>query len=1136
MQAKDWLSRFDLLRLRRQSAALLLANLFVGVFAAHAQNGPFLYVPTNLRPGVSVVDTSTNSVPFAAIPAGPGIAVAVRGDESAVYVPNDINATVTPVDTAANTLGTPIQLTGGPFVEGLAITPNGKTVYAATVSVEGFPGATGFITPINTATNTAGTPIDVGLNPRGVVASPDGKTIYVANLIVYSLGEGTVTPINTATNTPGTPIPVGPVGSGIQAFSLAITPDGKTLYVANPFGSASGTPSLIAINTATKVATPIPGVAASFGLAVTPNGSTLYVANAFADTVTVINTATNAVITTIPVSGTPNGVAVSPDGRTVYVTNFGTDTVTPINTATNKAGAPIPVVMAPEIFPGIASNGNALLASGLTFVAHTSGALESTLASGPTGSPGPIFTGGTLQFAGPNITSALPIVLEAEGGTFDTLANTATLSGTINGPGALIKIGTGTLILTGDNTYSGGTTINAGTLQLGNGGTTGSITGNVTDNGTLAFNRSNTVIFPGVISGTGSLAQIGPGTTILTAENTYTGGTTISAGTLQLSNGGTTGSIIATTGNIIGNVTDNGILAFNRVGFTLGNVHVVNTFAGVISGTGSVVQLGSDTLVLTANNTYSGGTIIQDGTLVAGVPNAVQATSFALGTGDVFLQGGTLTTPSLDPLIINVGRNYAQGPGGTLALGIGGLDGKDYDHVQVGGNASLNGTLVVSSLNNFHPVAGDAFEVLHTNGRRSGNFAVLNDSLFNNNPNITPSLRPIDIELVAPNGVLLVYLKRTLPTPTPTPPIIDVIPEPLPPVEPEEPVPPSFVLTELDPTAEQLTAMYEIGFSEANTQRFKLDERFDEIQRGSIVSNPPPAPAPITTGKEIAPKQPVAPPPPPENRWGVWANGWGDWVSVSNDGLAKGYDFTTGGFIAGVDYRITDHIAVGLMGGYAHTATSLQPSGDIDVTTGRGGLYATYFDHGFYVNAAGYGGYNSYSTSRQALQGMANGSTNSGEFSIWTEAGYDFHFGDFTMGPMGALQYTLVDVDGFSEQGSLLPLHIQSNQETSLRTDLGARASYTWHLGNVLVIPTLTVAWEHEYLYTDLPITVNSVEFPGQSATLFGPAEGHDGAIINAGAAFELTPRLLTYLGYQGQLGRDHYNANAITGGFSFSF
>jgi autotransporter-associated beta strand protein len=138
----------------------------------------------------------------------------------------------------------------------------------------------------------------------------------------------------------------------------------------------------------------------------------------------------------------------------------------------------------------------------------------------------------------------------------------------------------------------------------------------------------------------------------------------------------------------------------------------------VISGSGSLTKLGSDTLELTADNTYSGGTTIEDGILVAGVPTAGQATSFALGTGDVFLQTGTLRAPSLDPLVINVGRNYTQGPGGTLALGVAGIIGTDYDHVQVGGNASLNGTLAVSSLNNFHPVAGNAFGVLATKGSR----------------------------------------------------------------------------------------------------------------------------------------------------------------------------------------------------------------------------------------------------------------------------------------------------------------------------------------------------------------------------------------------------------------------------------
>src|SRR5271166_1301972 len=142
---------------------------------------------------------------------------------------------------------------------------------------------------------------------------------------------------------------------------------------------------------------------------------------------------------------------------------------------------------------------------------------------------------------------------------------------------ALAKSGKGMLVLTGANTYSGGTTISAGTLQLGNGGTAGSITGNVSDNGVLAFDRSDSVSFAGSISGSGSVTQIGAGTTILTGNNTYSGGTTISAGTLQLGNGGTTGSIT-------GNVANNGVLAFDHSDAL--------SFAGDISGTGSVTQIG----------------------------------------------------------------------------------------------------------------------------------------------------------------------------------------------------------------------------------------------------------------------------------------------------------------------------------------------------------------------------------------------------------------------------------------------------------------------------------------------------------------------------------------------------------------
>jgi outer membrane autotransporter protein len=210
----------------------------------------------------------------------------------------------------------------------------------------------------------------------------------------------------------------------------------------------------------------------------------------------------------------------------------------------------------------------------------------------------------------------------------------------------------------------------------------------------------------------------------------------------------------------------------------------------------------------------------------------------------------------------------------------------------------------------------------------------------------------------------------------------------------------------------------------------------------------------------------------------------------------------------------------------------------VHVNTGRGGLYATYWNNGFYVNGAVYVGHNSYDTSRQTLLrgSPANGSTSGYEVSTFVDTGYDFHFGNLSVGPVFSAQYTNVHVDSFTEHGSFLPLNIHSDSEESWRTDLGVQASYTWHLGKIPVIPALWMAWEHEYKASSLPITFGSPDFPNVSATTFGPNVGHDSFIINAGAGAQITPRVSVYVGYQGQVGRSNYEANGVTGTFSLSF
>ncbi|WP_267225560.1 autotransporter-associated beta strand repeat-containing protein [Dyella silvae] len=236
----------------------------------------------------------------------------------------------------------------------------------------------------------------------------------------------------------------------------------------------------------------------------------------------------------------------------------------------------------------------------------------------------------------------------------------ATINAVLAGNQGLTKADPGTLVLTAANTYTGGTTISNGTLQLGEGGTTGSIAGDVTDNGVLAFNRSDSSTFAGTVSGTGGLTQMGSGTTVLTGNNSYAGGTTISAGALQIGAGGTSGAIV-------GNVTDNATLIFDRSDTV--------TYTGAISGLGQFVQAGSGTTILGGVSTYTGpttvaaGTLELDGSLTSTITVDKGGVLSGIGstTGDVINQGVVAPDPPALTGTLLVGGNYA-GNGGSLLI------------------------------------------------------------------------------------------------------------------------------------------------------------------------------------------------------------------------------------------------------------------------------------------------------------------------------------------------------------------------------------------------------------------------------------------------------------------------------------
>lgn len=144
-----------------------------------------------------------------------------------------------------------------------------------------------------------------------------------------------------------------------------------------------------------------------------------------------------------------------------------------------------------------------------------------------------------------------------------------------------------------------------------------------------------------------------------------------------------------------------------------------------------------------------------------------------------------------------------------------------------------------------------------------------------------------------------------------------------------------------------------------------------------------------------------------------------------------------------------------------------------------GGLYAGYFNHRFYVLGTAFGGGNSVDTSRGTiLGGRANGSSDSQEFSTFLSAGYDFHFGNLTFGPIAALQYSWINLNGFTETSSFAPLTVSENSEESLRSDFGFRAWYNFQVGRIGLRPFLRAAWEHEYKESALPVTTLWRIFP----------------------------------------------------------
>jgi autotransporter-associated beta strand protein len=339
--------------------------------------------------------------------------------------------------------------------------------------------------------------------------------------------------------------------------------------------------------------------------------------------------------------------------------------------------------------------------------------------------------------------------------TFGVANGSGTFDGSLRNGSAQnrgwIKLGTGTQALTGLNTYTGTTSINAGVLQLGSGSTTGVlssasnslITGSA--GGTFAINRSNSVTqgtdFPNLLTGSITFAQIGTGTTILTStSNAYRGGTRVSAGLLRLnaSNvlGSSTGSLTVNSGTLdlngfsatVGAFSGSsaGVVTSPAAATLTASSPATTTYAGSITGSVALVKGGTGSLTLSGSSSYSRGTTLNAGTLAFGNASAFGTGTVTFGGNSVVrsaLPTGTLANPfsvasGVTGTFDSQGNTNTlsgpiSGPGG-LALTGSGVVTLSGSNSYTGGTTLQSGTLVLGSTN----ALGSPTSPLAVNGGR----------------------------------------------------------------------------------------------------------------------------------------------------------------------------------------------------------------------------------------------------------------------------------------------------------------------------------------------------------------------------------------------------------------------------------
>lgn len=731
---------------------------------------------------------------------------------------------------------------------------------------------------------------------------------------------------------------------------------------------------------------------------------------------------------------------------------------------------------------------------------------------------GLILDGGTLRITGTGFSqTARSVTMTGNGGGFDIADAEArfTVSQALSGSGALVKSGDGTLVLSGANSYSGGTLVNGGTLQ----GDTESLQGNIINNARLVFDQQSDGAFAGDLSGTGTFVKSGGGKLVLSGANSYSGGTLVSGGTL-----------LGDTASLQGNITNNAQLVFDQQSDGI--------FTGSLSGSGSLVKQGSGMLVFNGNGAgFAGSTVVENGMLKVGDADpsaAVLGGDVTIGTGGTLRGHGVILGSVTNQGILRPGGsvgtltingNLVQTANSVLQIDT--TPAGEAGKLVVGGSAQLAGGLsIIGENGSWSPQTN--YTILTSAGGISGTFANIDSNLAFLTPSLTYGATTIDLRLNR-NDTSFASVGETRNQ--------------------------KAVAGAADRLGrgEVYNALVSLSAAEARAgfdalsgeihasvkgalideSRFARDAIGDRL-RAAFDANCK-AGNPVWTGKGSAGAYGQACANTAETAF--WLQGYGAWGSNDGDGNAAKLSGSTGGVFIGTDIPVGSW-RTGLMAGYgnssfdaddrfssadvdsytlgAYAGTVIEKVGAGDIGLRFGATHSWYnIDTGRSISFAGFKAVEETSYDAQALQ-------------LFGEAGYKMQAGRASFEPFANLAYVRLHTDGYDGDG-VAGLHSDSDNSDVTYTTLGLRAATDLTLGGLASTLHATLGWQHAA--GDITPVARHAFAGSEPFSVAGVPVAEDAALIEAGLNFQFSEDASLAAGYKGQFGD-----GAVRNGFNASF